>query len=465
MRIRPPSSRAAFRVRLSSIDICLAASSPLLALYLRDAYILSYEGATTTVVYCVVSLTFSLMAFVAFGIREGTPRYFCVRDTINIAKAVVIGELTTCVMLFTLTRLEGVPRSTPVIHALLLGVGLVAARGLARFARADRGQNHRRDLGDQHIILVGLNDLSVFYMNFLELFGSGRSQVIAVLDRDPQSISRWIDGIQIVGPPAHLRSVVEEFAVHGVRTDRVVVGGGPDILSGDELQEIERVCAQKAIDLEFVPRLFDLNAKQLAQRRTRLPEVAAPAPPHSLPNYIRLKRFVDFFAALVMIFALSPLWTLVAALAFLDVGSPILFWQQRTGLNGRSFLVYKIRTLRPPFDCCGQPLREKERLSRIGRLLRETRLDELPQLLNVLVGDMSLIGPRPLLPCDQPPSPTLRLTVRPGITGWAQVNGAALLSPKEKNKFDEWYIRNASPLLDLYITGLTLLQLVEGLRR
>ena len=108
---------------------------------------------------------------------------------------------------------------------------------------------------------------------------------------------------------------------------------------------------------------------------------------------------------------------------------------------------------------------EEQRLSAIGRLLRRTRLDELPQLLNVLVGDMSLIGPRPLLPQDQPPTPTLRLVVRPGITGWAQVNGGALLSPKEKDALDEWYIRNASVWVDLRIAGLTILSLIKGSRR
>ena len=192
---------------------------------------------------------------------------------------------------------------------------------------------------------------------------------------------------------------------------------------------------------------------------------AAQAPGVALPFYFRFKRIIDFVAAAVMIIGLSPLWVLVGLLALLDVGLPILFWQQRPGLNGHYFLLHKIRTLRPPFDWRAEKVPEEQRLSAIGRLLRRTRLDELPQLLNVLVGDMSLIGPRPLLPQDQPPTPTLRLVVRPGITGWAQVNGGALLSPKEKDELDEWYIRNASPWLDLRIAGLTILWLITGSRR
>src|SRR5262249_58963837 len=137
----------------------------------------------------------------------------------------------------------------------------------------------------------------------------------------------------------------------------------------------------------------------------------------------------------------SPIWILVALLAFLDVGSPILFWQQRTGLNGCSFLLYKIRTLRPPFDWRGQAVRPEQRLSWIGRLLRETRLDEMPQLINVLVGDMSLVGPRPLLPQDQPSSVSRRLLVRPRINGWAQVNGGTVFSAGVQEGPDQWDIR------------------------
>jgi lipopolysaccharide/colanic/teichoic acid biosynthesis glycosyltransferase len=163
--------------------------------------------------------------------------------------------------------------------------------------------------------------------------------------------------------------------------------------------------------------------------------------------------------------ALSPLWLLAAALAFFDLGWPILFWQQRAGLHGRDFQLYKVRTLRSAFDRQGQKTPKEQRLSWIGRLLRRTRRDELPQLLNVLVGDMSLVGPRPLLPQDQPPNPSVRLIVRPGITGWAQVNGGNLLSPEEKEELDAWYVRNASFWLDFRIIAMTLRSFLRGDRR
>jgi lipopolysaccharide/colanic/teichoic acid biosynthesis glycosyltransferase len=118
--------------------------------------------------------------------------------------------------------------------------------------------------------------------------------------------------------------------------------------------------------------------------------------------------------------------------------------------------------LKAPFDPTGQPTTGSRRPSAVGRFLRATRLDELPQLLNVLFGEMSMIGPRPLLPEDQPSKTSSRLSVCPGISGWAQVNGAKLVTKEEKQKLDEWYVRNASLWLDLRIAMMTIKLLLRG---
>jgi lipopolysaccharide/colanic/teichoic acid biosynthesis glycosyltransferase len=184
-----------------------------------------------------------------------------------------------------------------------------------------------------------------------------------------------------------------------------------------------------------------------------------------LPAYFRVKRVIDCVAAFLAILLFSPLLLLASAMILLDLGSPVMFWQKRIGRDGKSFYLHKFRTLRPPFDRRGQPLRDDQRTSWLGHSLRKSRLDEFPQLLNVLVGEMSLIGPRPLLPEDQPKNPNLRLSVRPGITGWAQINGGNLVTPEEKGALDDWYIRNASFRLDLRIALLTLRFLSMGERR
>ena len=169
--------------------------------------------------------------------------------------------------------------------------------------------------------------------------------------------------------------------------------------------------------------------------------------------------------ALLAIALLSPVFLIVAVLVLLDLGSPVVFWQKRIGRNGRNFLLYKFRTLHAPFDRNGQPNSNGAYESWIGKLLRALRVDELPQLFNVLVGEMSLIGPRPLLPQDQPANCNLRLLVRPGITGWAQVNGGKLITTEEKGALDDWYVHNASFWLDLRIALYTLAFLFTGERR
>jgi lipopolysaccharide/colanic/teichoic acid biosynthesis glycosyltransferase len=163
------------------------------------------------------------------------------------------------------------------------------------------------------------------------------------------------------------------------------------------------------------------------------------------------KRTVDVFGALILAFLLAPVAMLVAFIVALDVGFPVIFWQQRPGLCGRPFKLYKFRTMRAPHDRHQNRIPDDQRWSFIGRLLRRIRLDELPQLYNVLVGDMSLIGPRPLLPCDQSPDYAARLLMRPGITGWAQVNGGRIISTFDKLTLDIWYVQNASWLVDLAV--------------
>ena len=137
-------------------------------------------------------------------------------------------------------------------------------------------------------------------------------------------------------------------------------------------------------------------SKRNERRCQQLPESAPSFA--ELPSYHRVKRFVDFFVSAAALILLSPLIVLISLLVLIDLGSPVVFWQQRLGRGGTSFFLYKFRTLHPPYDRRGLPVSEDDRLSWIGRLLRDGRLDELPQLFNVLVGEMSLIGPRPFCP-------------------------------------------------------------------
>lgn len=175
--------------------------------------------------------------------------------------------------------------------------------------------------------------------------------------------------------------------------------------------------------------------------------------------YKTFKPFIDFIGALSLLICTLPIiLILIFCLTIANNGKPF-FRQRRPGKNGKIFKITKFKTMNDKVDLEGVLLSDGERLTKVGSFIRKTSLDELPQLLNVLMGDMSLIGPRPLLPEYLPlynDFQKQRHNVRPGITGWAQVNGRNAISWEEKFKFDVYYAKNASFLLDLKIVFLTI---------
>lgn len=171
-----------------------------------------------------------------------------------------------------------------------------------------------------------------------------------------------------------------------------------------------------------------------------------------------MKRLFDFTISILVSLALLPAMLLLALFVRLKLGSPVLFCQSRPGKLGRVFSLYKFRSMTSETDQSGQMLPDSKRLTKFGIMLRSTSLDELPALWNVLRGDMSLVGPRPLLVEYLPlysPEQSRRHEVRPGITGWAQVNGRNSLSWEKKFELDVWYVENRSFWLDLKILLLT----------
>lgn len=171
-----------------------------------------------------------------------------------------------------------------------------------------------------------------------------------------------------------------------------------------------------------------------------------------------LKRLFDIVVAFIALLLFSPILLIVAILIARRLGSPVLFRQVRPGLNGRLFTMVKFRSMRDAVDKHGNPLPDDQRLTPFGAWLRASSLDELPELWNVLKGDMSLVGPRPLLVEYLPlysPEQARRHNVRPGITGWAQVNGRNAISWDDKFRLDGWYVDHQSLALDLKILWLT----------
>lgn len=179
---------------------------------------------------------------------------------------------------------------------------------------------------------------------------------------------------------------------------------------------------------------------------------------------LKLKRVFDVVIALLGILLLAPVMACIAFFVLIAMGPPVLFRQERAGKDGKPFILYKFRTMLDLKDERGQPLPDEERLTPLGKFLRSTSLDELPELWNVLKGDMSLVGPRPL-PVRYLERYTReqnrRHEVKPGITGWAQVNGRNALSWEEKFRYDVWYVDNWNLWLDLKILALTIFKVLK----
>lgn len=181
-------------------------------------------------------------------------------------------------------------------------------------------------------------------------------------------------------------------------------------------------------------------------------------------NSLLIKRLIDFIGAFVGLVILLPVIIIIALLVRFNMGSPVLFRQVRPGLHGKPFNMYKFRTMNEASDKEGNLLPDEQRLTRLGRFLRSTSLDELPELWNVLKGEMSLVGPRPLLMEyleRYTPQQRRRHEVKPGITGWAQVNGRNTITWEEKFELDVWYVDNWDLWLDIKILCLTVCKVLK----
>ncbi len=178
----------------------------------------------------------------------------------------------------------------------------------------------------------------------------------------------------------------------------------------------------------------------------------------------KVKLGFDFVLAGILVILVSPVLLLLCLLVRIQIGTPVFFRQQRPGLKEKPFWIYKFRTMNDERDSRGEMLPDKKRLTKLGLFMRNTSIDELPELINVIKGDMSLVGPRPLLMQyleRYTPRQSRRHEIRPGITGWAQVNGRNAISWEEKFELDVWYVDNQSFWLDIKILWITLLKVLR----
>jgi len=449
------------RLVLSLTDLVLVGIATILAVLVRDDFYFYIYSIPRALNYISVTLAVAAVVNITIGISRGMWRFTTFSDLLRLMLAAALTVGATTLIVFWINRLDGVSRSLPLLQFVFLAGCLAASRAIARLwhlRRSHRGMaNQTVVIGhSSNVLVVGVNALTDLYIRSVEQMAAHSIHIAGVVGNKDKQTQRSLRQYQILGPVENIARLLLDLEVHGVSIDRIVVTQTASSLSEEALEELLNIENISDIQLEFIAeRLgFENSSDNNGKSSNTTPPsfvVAEAAKDVAGGLYPVVKRFLDFSAAATLLTLLSPVICTVWMLVALGIGSPVLFWQRRPGLHGRNFKLYKFRTLGPGHAPNGRKLTDEERMSRIGQFLRNTRLDELPQLFNILAGEMSFVGPRPLLPVDQPEQFQMRLAVRPGLTGWAQVNGGRLVSAEDKGAMDVYYVRNMSLLLDLSV--------------
>jgi lipopolysaccharide/colanic/teichoic acid biosynthesis glycosyltransferase len=446
----------------------------LAAMLLRDNCEFAQERFVALVPYLFVTLAVAAAIVPALGVNRCVWRFTAMKDCLRIGVAAVATVVAAVALGFVVNRLDGIARSLPIVQGLLIvfflaGVRIVARTLHARPVHAPAAAPRRGETA----LVVGLNELTELYLHCLAAFAPRRVRVAGLLG-DGERVGLSVHSHPVLGTPDEIQRVLRELDVHGVSVDRIVVATPFDRLTLAAREALLQLRETTAIRFDYLPDALGIGESsgggaevpcaadgEAAGSDAFAPDAAGIAALARLP-YAKLKRSLDVVAASMLLVATAPLMALVGILVALDVGRPVLFWQQRPGLGGRPFKLYKFRTMAAAHDMQGRRRPDAERATLVGNALRRTRLDELPQLFNILVGHMSFVGPRPLLPVDQPAEYAARLRVRPGLTGWAQIKGGRHVSAADKAALDLWYVQNASLALDLEILLRTPRMLIVG---
>jgi lipopolysaccharide/colanic/teichoic acid biosynthesis glycosyltransferase len=467
------------RLTLLFVDLGLIAIATVLALALRDNLEISSAKLESLLPYLAATLAAATIVLPAAGLTQSMWRFSAMADYLRVVAAVVAIVLGAVAFGFLANGLAGVTRALPVVQALLMAFLLVGVRVAARLRYKVRDQHRSRALVtppldtdvEETVLVVGVNAVTDLFLRATADFAPTRIRVAGVLGRTARHSGRTFKSHRILGVPEEVEKILRELELHGVSVNRIVVTMAYGDLSPAAQQALHDI--ETSSDIRV-----DLFAERIGLAESDSPS-SRPSSQHESEDdplafrssaletmmqrpYWHMKRVFDLAAAAAFLVLLAPLFLVIGLVVAMDVGLPTVFWQQRPGVRGRPFKLYKFRTMRGAHDQHGRLIPDDQRVSFVGRFLRQSRLDELPQLFNILLGEMSFVGPRPLLPQDQ--ACAERLLVKPGLTGWAQVNGGRQIAARDKAVLDVWYMGNASLWLDLKILAQTLPVLVLGER-
>jgi lipopolysaccharide/colanic/teichoic acid biosynthesis glycosyltransferase len=452
-------------------DLFLVALATVAAAVTRDNFEIVPARLISLIPYLVITLSVAGFVLPTFGINRSPWRFTSMKDGLRIIGATITVMLSSVAIGFLANRLDGVARALPVIQVLLIISFLVGVRVLARVShdRRVRAAPAPSD-GAETVLVIGLNRLAELYLQCLAELDSGHVRIAGLLGEEGR-VGLSVHSHPVLGTPEQIASTLRRLETHGVFVDRILVAIPRDDLSPAVQDALSQIQETTTICIEYLAERMGLQSPPAGSA------VAMPASAETVSSaltavnqafdqvpYHRVKRAIDLVGSAVLLVTVAPLFLAVGLLVAADVGLPLVFWQQRPGLRGRAFKLHKFRTMADAYCSEGQRKSDDARISAVGNFLRRSRLDELPQLFNILKGEMSFVGPRPLLPVDQPIDSRSRLLVRPGLIGWAQIKGGRQISPDDKAALDVWYVRNMSFMLDLKILLETVPMLIFGER-
>jgi lipopolysaccharide/colanic/teichoic acid biosynthesis glycosyltransferase len=460
-------------IYLAYDSLCIVGTL-LIALYLRHGFPLIQEGNPQDLYLLItVTLVTALCALSLLQTHTSMWRYTSAAELVNIMLAVALVVLVSNTMLFTISRLDMMPRSVPPMHWALAVLATGGSRVLVRqLLGPERGFSKQQGAAlKQHVVVIGACHTAELYLQFIKRIAQHQVVVEGFLDGDKNLTHRMFHKYKILGTPDDLPRCIEELRVHGIQLTQVILAQHMDEMTAPVRAMLLDMEARGVISLvhfakDMAPHFQQRVVRNEADFYQNVTEVSAHSYAKPTGYYVHAKRVFDVVVGLVVLVLAAPLFLLTAILVVLDVGLPLLFWQKRPGRYGRSFSLYKFRTMRHAGrrldeDRLTHKSTDELRTSVIGKTLRRLRLDELPQLFHIIAGTMSFVGPRPLLPDDQPEGGHVRLSVRPGVTGWAQIHGGDALTPQEKLALDIWYINHMSLWLDVRILFRTLLVVLK----
>jgi lipopolysaccharide/colanic/teichoic acid biosynthesis glycosyltransferase len=452
-------------------DIALLLLATFFALLLRENFEVAASRFVAFLPYLLATLASAFVVFPVAGLNRFVWRFSSFHDHMVVTGAVAVAATAAAGMAFAYNRLDGVARSLPFLQFLTGTALLIGARVLHRLAHEF---SHNRKAAPamlrpqlqakagKIVLIAGMTRLADAYLRAAAEMPACQIHIAGIIARKERYAGRLLSAHRVLGSPENLVDILDSLELHGVNVDVIAVAAPFRDFSPEAQQALLAAERARAIELRFLAEDWGLSVEHPGNAPARIQSSASTDAPHFeispalLDSYGRrrywiVKRIVDVAGAAVLMLLLSPVMLVAAFLVAATAGFPVLFWQQRPGLGGRPFRVYKFRTMRSAHKSDGCRLSDRERVSRVGELLRRLRLDELPQLFNIIRGDMSFIGPRPLLSQDQSAAYCARLLVRPGLTGWAQVVGGRDIPPVDKAALDVWYVCNASFALDAEI--------------